>query len=761
MSNPLVAAVQEDTFPTVLYEMWLVLEHNPSQYPAISQFYWTASQNLSPNQSKQLHEMIAYYKHLEYNPPSPFSSQVGDSPSPGPLLLAQESRQKRSLDVRLPAARPGDKHAHTIRGTDARLRVHVDSVAHTFGPSGSDAELDVETHSHLSKQKGADSGPTWSRITSTVTLGTKPRNFIQDLARYCEKVDVQQRIHEFTSVKPPSPNTGTLVSLAAEYAHHTENSNISMFWRSVIEVQVALRCESAGQQPHQVWAKKLSGYGDGVFDQKKFETLHGNGRKLCRLVAGGMKIHLYNAVPALKKQVTNMTIAELTQVSLLFRKPDLDPSLLIAMGYILKSLKSMHSAINFKIHTLASASKCASLGISQVVSSMNLEQSDLLFDSIKFRSMVLPERSVERWFELKTCSPTIDCPLGTLSPEPIDEDFQQRLLQLTDGNITFIYCDLDPEEFKNPIPTNQEGRSAWTEKQREKAASCEKINTVEELSDLLKKLPPKGKQENWLYKTIGPEFNDRKSFCVIGAQGELIFMVIRSMPEEYRTKITEVVQACYPNDFVHLEHGRGAMKTKYFCFWNRYAEHGMGAPEEIHPNDLIRSTQEESSIARHRVPFLSKAITDDGGLIFSQLTAGLHDVLGWVSDQVEQHLPERFESLTEVFEDLPDEPLFAPVYPFTKLILNMGSQTEGHVDPTDDGFCVVIPFGKWGGGGLGLYSLGVILELEHGDMTGFASDCIPHFNLTMTGLRGSLVLATDRHIRPWKDSKNHWAHAIH
>jgi hypothetical protein len=88
--------------------------------------------------------------------------------------------------------------------------------------------------------------------------------------------------------------------------------------------------------------------------------------------------------------------------------------------------------------------------------------------------MALPERSVERWFELKTCSPTIDCPLGTLSPEPIDEDFQQRLLQLTDGDITFIYCDLDPENFKNPIPPNQEDCSAWTEKQWQKAASCEK-----------------------------------------------------------------------------------------------------------------------------------------------------------------------------------------------------------------------------------------------------------------------------------------------
>jgi len=131
----------------------------------------------------------------------------------------------------------------------------------------------------------------------------------------------------------------------------------------------------------------------------------------------------------------------------------------------------------------------------------------------------------------------------------------------------------------------------------------------------------------------------------------LIFGVIRSMPDEHRTKIQNTVQACYPNDFKIPELGTVMPKVNHFCIWNQYTEtvrvfwafpvftnsnptKGMGAPEEVHPNDLVRSTQQGSFIPRPRIPFLSKAITEDGGQLYSQLSTGLQDVFTWLSGQV-------------------------------------------------------------------------------------------------------------------------------
>ena len=62
-----------------------------------------------------------------------------------------------------------------------------------------------------------------------------------------------------------------------------------------------------------------------------------------------------------------------------------DLSLGVLMETILGTILSIHSAINFKIHTLASVTKCVDLGVPQVVSSTDLECSDRFFDSMEFR----------------------------------------------------------------------------------------------------------------------------------------------------------------------------------------------------------------------------------------------------------------------------------------------------------------------------------------------------------------------------------------
>ena len=71
----------------------------------------------------------------------------------------------------------------------------------------------------------------------------------------------------------------------------------------------------------------------------------------------------------------------------------------------------------------------------------------------------------------------------------------------------------------------------------------------------------------------------------------------------------------------------------------------------------------------------------------------------------------------------------------------------------DFSFCVVIPFGKWEGGQLCLYELGLVLDLQAGDFVLFRSDIITHFNLEHTGKRCSIVLSTDKLLVSWAEDR--------
>ena len=71
-----------------------------------------------------------------------------------------------------------------------------------------------------------------------------------------------------------------------------------------------------------------------------------------------------------------------------------------------------------------------------------------------------------------------------------------------------------------------------------------------------------------------PCFNSfhRKSVHVTGSDGKLIFLLLKSMPSEYRARIQPTVQACYPRDFIPCERGKVTLKAQHFCFWNQYSE---------------------------------------------------------------------------------------------------------------------------------------------------------------------------------------------
>jgi hypothetical protein len=131
-----------------------------------------------------------------------------------------------------------------LHGTDRQLRVNVNQVVDTFVPTPdrSNTRPGSSTGAQTNKRKRLE-GTEWSQVTYTAVLGMRPRDFILQLASYCLTLDIQQAIRDVVSVHPSPANTGTLVSLTTEHALHTHNSNMAKFWQSVIEVQIALRCE--------------------------------------------------------------------------------------------------------------------------------------------------------------------------------------------------------------------------------------------------------------------------------------------------------------------------------------------------------------------------------------------------------------------------------------------------------------------------------------------------------------------------------------
>lgn len=57
------------------------------------------------------------------------------------------------------------------------------------------------------------------------------------------------------------------------------------------------------------------------------------------------------------------------------------------------------------------------------------------------------------------------------------------------------------------------------------------------------------------------------------------------MPDKYRTKISQVIGAIYPEDWKHFSLGeasRVGFQADHFCCWNRYSEQVCGYLCSVH-----------------------------------------------------------------------------------------------------------------------------------------------------------------------------------
>jgi len=195
---------------------------------------------------------------MESNPASwestPLSLRQVTPPSPVPPSPPRQNPQPRRTDARVAPRRP---RCPTIKlfGTGRQSRVNINMVVGTSGPHitdvsriadvecGATAEFDSSTEGQSRKRRRVEEGIAWSPMVYTVTLGSRPRDFIVRLASYCQEVNILQAIQEVTSAHRLSTNTGTLVSLTSQHALYGRNNNMTKFWQAVIEIQIALRCE--------------------------------------------------------------------------------------------------------------------------------------------------------------------------------------------------------------------------------------------------------------------------------------------------------------------------------------------------------------------------------------------------------------------------------------------------------------------------------------------------------------------------------------
>lgn len=219
------------------------------------------------------------------------------------------------------------------------------------------------------------------------------------------------------------------------------------------------------------------------------------------------------------------------------------------------------------------------------------------------------------------------------------------------------------------------------------------------------------------------------------------------------------------------------MYVRFFlCLFNILTQsikpQGDDAPAGVHPSSIYRDGKLKINYSQ-RTPHTSKETKED--LEEHRLLAeGFHDLFEWIRInvcvlyylespksatyfllQMRHHLPDECQELCLYVDQLPLGAR-SPAYPFAGFVLNLCSATSGHRDPGDKILCVVAPIGKCKGGELVLYELGLVFDLRPGDIFIFPSCSITHFNLHFEGIRGSIVLHSDKYGDDWVSNCNGW-----
>jgi hypothetical protein len=254
----------------------------------------------------------------------------------------------------------------------------------------------------------------------------------------------------------------------------------------------------------------------------------------------------------------------------------------------------------------------------------------------------------------------------------------------------------------------------------------------------------------------------------------LVFSEASDIIKDSMTKLRTILEHADPSSSkpCHSNKHGYSYDSIHFDTYNRFAERvviyfillvsrplidiccqGDESPDNVHPHFLYRDGNGHSN-HNQRATHLAKAIKDNPEQ-FQSITDILEGICKIVCDILQKHLPDAFDQLRVFCEILPLNHMPA-TYPFPGFVLNIRVCTDAHVDANDNTICVVIPFGTYEGGELVLYEAGLVLEIREGDILIFPSHRFTHFNLHFTGVRGSIVMHSDKEVKSWNVNRNGW-----
>ena len=99
---------------------------------------------------------------------------------------------------------------------------------------------------------------------------------------------------------------------------------------------------------------------------------------------------------------------------------------------------------------------------------------------------------------------------------------------------------------------------------------------------------------------------------------------------------------------------------------------------------------------------------------------------------------------------------YAPVEPWSGVVVNANCATLAHRDVGDNKHCMVMVVSDCIGGDLVFHEPGLVVSARNGDSTLFQSVSLTHYNLDFKGIRGSLVFHSDKAGHRWKADSNGW-----
>ena len=210
--------------------------------------------------------------------------------------------------------------------------------------------------------------------------------------------------------------------------------------------------------------------------------------------------------------------------------------------------------------------------------------------------------------------------------------------------------------------------------------------------------------------------------AIIDERGEILGYRFRIKPELLRT--LEESTADLPYMGVNAGN-RGNYPTRHYTVWRDYSKEPY-----------------ESADYRKELP-ASKEWCDKNDELFKYLSNGLR--------MISPMTYVRYRGAQPYLQALDNLQPLCGIWFGVAINQVVTSSTGTHLDFSDSGYNCVVPWGEYNGGGLVLWQLEMVMELEPGDAFLFMGSLIAHNVGEIEGVRNSIDLFCHKNVLSWKD----------